>query len=481
MNHAVQYESRGKTSGAALVIALAASLVTMLSVALLIGYISRVIDQQVFLEQRTQARLTEESAVAAICMDLRNSQVSDLNDLPEYMIGPMRTTFTLIETDAVPPREVWFPWDCSGAKAVCPSDRYLFLICETENHLEIDLIDGATLRSLEGFPTYLPSKPEIWTAAGTVADGEPVLIAALRDGKEDTVYTVFSDASIESYPVNLPLWNSLSLFAAGIYDEEPALLISNGWNRAQLVMTGSERVLFAFSEPGTSPAFLSNGGIYGDIGDLHESPDSEFPIVDVFKGDFDSDGTFDLVWAGQNSLTFLSGMNGRLQLDTLPGGTLVAWGGIEGTFNLAGRWMLNDESTVWRKLFWNGFHEYPGLGILTFAWHGRIESLRGIILGSSDGIFRTASVFEGQSRELCPSKGVLISDLDGSGTDILSLEEDGLRIFNNPLTGNGLRLSLRVRTQGNKGMILDNMWWIAIYGYGDDSRIYAGRDGISES
>lgn len=480
-NHSVQHKSGGKTSGAALVITLAASLVTMLSVALLIGYISRVVDQQVFLEQRTQARLTEESAVDALCMDLRNSQVSDFNILPEYRIGPMYTTFTLIETDAVPPREVRLTWDCSSIKAVYPAEDYLFLICEAEDCLKIDLIDSATLSSLEGFPAYLPSKPEFWTAAGTVAEGEPLLLVALREGKEDTVYTVFSDASIESYPVNLPLWNSLSLFSAGIYDEYPALLISNGRNRAQLVMPGSRRVLFAYSEPGTSPAFLGNGNIYGDIGGLQDSPDSEFPVADVFKGDFDGDGIFDMVWAGPNSLSLLSGFSGRLQRDTLTGGILVAWGGIEGTFNLAGRWMLSDESVVWRKLSWNGFQEHPGIGMLTHDWEGRIESLQGVILGSSDGLFRTASTFEGHSRELCSSEGALISDLDGFGTDILSLEEDGLRIFMNPLIGDGLRLSLKVSTWGNNGLIFDNMWWITIYGYGDDSRVYAGREGISES
>ncbi len=481
MNRTTRYALRGKTSGAALVIALAASLVAMLSVALLIGYISRVVDRQVYLEQRTQAKLTEESAVAALCMDFRNSQVSDFSDLPEYRIGPMCTTFTLIETDVVPPREVRLARDCSGTRAVFPAGKYLFLICESENHLEIDLIDSATLSSLEGFPTYLSSKPEVWTAAGIIADGEPLLMAAFREGKEDTVYTVFSDASNEFFPVNLPLWNSLSLVSAGIYDDEPTLLISNGRNRAQLVMPGSERVLFAFSEPGTSPDFLSNGSIYGDIGNLQDSPNSGFPIVDVFSGDFDMDGTFDIVWAGPNSLSFLSGFRGRLQRDTLPEGTLVAWGGIEGTFNLAGRWMLSDESVVWRKLSWNGFQEYPGIGILTLDWEGRIESSCGILLGSSDGIFRTASTFEGHSRELCPSGGVLMSDLDGSGTDILSLEEDGLRIFMNPLSGDGLHLSLRVRTWGNKGLILDNMWWIAIYGYGDGSRVCAGREGVGES
>ena len=480
-NRRIQHESGGKTSGAALIITLTASLVAMLSVVLLIGYISRVNDQQISLEQRTQARLTEESAVAALCMDMKSSQVSDFNDLPEYRIGPMHATFTLIGSDAVPPREVRFTWDCSGTRAVCPVDNYLFLICETENNLEIDLVDGVTLRSLEGFPAYLTSKPEIWAAAGTVADGEPVLMAALRDGKEDTVYTVFSDASIESYPVNLPLWNTLSLFSAGIYDEEPALLISNGKNRAQLVLTGSQRVLFAHSEHGTSPAFLSNGGIYGDFGNLQDSFSSEFQIVDVFSGDFDMDGTFDLVWAGPNSLSFLSGFKGHLQRDTLDEGTLVAWGAIDGTFNLAGRWILSDGSVIWRKLSWNGFQEYPGIGILTHNWESRIESLQGVMLGASDGYLRTVSTVPGHSREICLLEGAVLSDLDGSGTDILSLKDDEIRMFMNPLSGNGLHLSLRVRTHGNNGLILDNMWWIAIYGYGDNSRVYAGREGVSES
>ncbi|MCK5063834.1 MAG: hypothetical protein KAQ97_01055, partial [Candidatus Fermentibacteraceae bacterium] len=62
-----------------------------------------------------------------------------------------------------------------------------------------------------------------------------------------------------------------------------------------------------------------------------------------------------------------------------------------------------------------------------------------------------------------------------------SLEEDELRIFMNPLSGNGMHLSLRVKTLGNRGLIFDNMWWIAIYGYGDGSRVYAGREGIGES
>ncbi len=481
INPSAHYASRGETSGAALVIALAASLAVMLSVAILIGYVSRVVDQQENLEQSTQARLTEESAVDALCMDFRNNQVSDFSDLPEYRIGPMRTTFTLIETDVVPPREVLLARESSDAISVFPAGKYLFLICESENRLEIDLIDTATLSSLEGFPEYLPAIPEVWTAAGIIADGEPLLMAAFREGKEDTVYTVFKDASVVFFPANLPLWNSVSLVSAGFFDEEPTLLISNGRNRAHLVMPASERVLFASSEPGTSPAFLSNGGIYGNIGNLQDSLNSVFPIVDVFRGDFDMDGTEDLFWAGPHSFSFLSGYRGRLHRDTLPEGTLIAWGVIEGTFNLAGRWMLGDGSIVWRKLSWNGFQEYPGIGILALDWEGRIESARGIVMGSTDGIIRTASDVQGQSREFCPSGGVLMSDLDGSGTDILSLEEDGLRVFMNPLSGDGLHLSLRVRTVGNKGLILDNMWWIAIYGHGDGSRVYAGREGVGES
>jgi len=473
---------RGKTSGAALVIALAASLAVMLSVALLIGYISRVVDQQIFLEQRTQAGLTEESAVAALCMGFRNSQVSDFSNLPEFTIGPMHTTFTLVETDVVPPREVRLARESSDTRAVFPAGKYFFLISEFEERLEIDLIDSASLRSLEGFPILLPEKPEAWTAAAIVTDAEPLLIAAFREGKEDIVYTVFKDASTESFLVNLPLWNSLSLVSAGIYHDEPTLLISNGRNRAQLVMPGSERVLFAFSEPGTSPAFISNGSIYGDIGSLLNSPDSGFLIVDVFSGDFDMDGVEDLAWTGPNSLSILSGFRGRLHRDTVPEGTLVAWGMIEGTYNLAGRWILRDESVVWRKLSWNGFQEYPAIGVLTLGWEGRIESSSGIILGSSDGMFRTASTFQDHSQELCPSGGVMTYDLDGSGTDVLSLEEDGLiKIFMNPLSGDGLRFSLRVRTRGNNGLILDNMWWIAIYGYGYDSRVYTGREGVGES
>ncbi|NOQ21740.1 MAG: hypothetical protein GQ565_03680 [Candidatus Aegiribacteria sp.] len=481
MNRSARNAPGGKTSGAALVIALAASLAVMLSVALLFGYITRVVDQQVFLEQRTQAGLTEESAVAALCMDFRNTQVSDFNDLPEYSIGAMRTTFTLMETDVVTTREVRLARESSGTRAVFPAGKYIFLICESENHLEIDLIDSATLISLEGFPIHLPEKPDVWTAGGIIDDGKPLLIAAFREGKEDIVYTVFKDASTESFPVNLPLWNNYSLVSTGFYDDEPALLISNGRNRAQLVMSASERILFAFSEPGTSPAFFSNGSFYGDIGNLQDSPDSGFRIVDIFSGDFDMDGTEDLFWAGPNSFSFLSGFRGRLYRDTLSEGTLVAWGAIEGTFNLAGRWMLNDGSIVWRKLSWNGFQEYPGIGVLSLDWEGRIESSRGVILGSSDGVLRTASTIPSHSREYCPSGGVLMSDLDGSGTDILSLEEDGLRIFMNPLSGDGLHLSLRVRTDGNKGMILDNMWWISIYGYGDASRVYAGREGAGES
>lgn len=483
MNSSARYafSHTGKTSGAALVIALAASFAVMLSVALLIGYISRVVDQQVFLEQRTQAGLSEESAVAALCMDFRNDRISDFSDLPEYSIGTMHTTFTLVETDVVPPREVRFPLGCSETTAVFPAGKYLFLICESENGLEIDLIDSSTLSSLEGFPEYMPANPEVWTAAGVISDGEPMLMAVFREGEEDTVHTVFKDASIESMPVNLPLWNSLSLVSAGFYDDEPALLVSNGRNRAHLVMPASESVLFAFSESGTTPAFLSNGSIYGEIGDIKDSPNSDLPIVDVLSGDFDIDGTEDLYWAGPNSFSFLSGFRNRLHRDTFPGGTLTAWGVIEGTFRIAGRWMLNDGSIVWRTLSLNGFQEYPGIGPLTLDWEGRIESSRGIMLGSSDGYFRTASTDPDHYREFCPSGRVLMTDLDGSGTDILSLGEDGLSLFLNPLTGDGFLLSLRVRTDGNKGNILDNMWWISIYGNRDNARVYAGREGIGES
>ncbi len=469
----MKYYRRNRTGGA-LVIALAAALVIMLSVMLLLGLVSRTVNEQLILEERTQARYTEESAISALCMDLRQGAVTDPSHIPSYTIGRLTTSFDLEDIETIPPRDVSLNIPGFTPHSVSSSGEHLCITGKLNDSLAILLIDGFTLEDLNGFPLAICPEPESWAVSVLSVNGLPEVMLAVEDSQ--TLYTISGEGNVTTISLPVSLVRSSSLAMAGYYGDEPAMIITNGSNRAVLLLPESGRTLFISSESGTCPVFLGEGDIFGTVSSSFNSFGSGFPVVDIMTGDLNRDGIEDTGWAGSSGLVFRSGINGTIERDQYGLGRLLAWGTIDGRFGFGGRWLRRDGSAVWRNLSYYGFQEYTAAGLLARNWEGRIESAEGSIIGSIDGVYTMSSIASGQSREFGGFTGASLIDIDRSVSDLVSVEQEMVRLLMNPLVGDGLRLTLTSRTEASE-VTLTNTWWVDLFRSSRGIRVYAGREG----
>jgi len=467
----------GGRRGAALVIALAASVVVMLSVVLLLGYISRMVGTQFELEERAQARLTEESAVLGLAKLLREGRIEDVNNLPELTTGIMTTFFAVEDIQPTPPRELLIALGLYNDPIVLPSGTGLFIAGTRNGLVEIGHIDPFTGRMSPGFPVEVCSAPIYWDAAAGTIEGESVAFVLTRDGNGDEIYCISSDGTINSTTSSVILWNGNSRLSVGEYDSEPALLVSDGSNRSQMIAPGSGTILYGSSPSGTCPVFLDGGGLYGTF---NAEPDNGFlglQILDVFQGDFNRDGSSDIAWAGSATFAFQSGTSGEPIVDAIPGARLLAWGSLEGRFGLSGCWLQRDGTILWRRLSWNGFRDYSASGALNREWSGRFDGTNNMMMGIMGDSISIVSMSMGYARSICPAEDGLIGDIDGSTPDVICLESGDAALVMNPLDGDGLLLSTSTRTCRNDRMVTRNTWRFYIFGAGENRRIFIESEG----
>jgi hypothetical protein len=457
--------------GAALIIAMTAAVVVMLSVMLLLGYISGMVDQQSVLEDRTQARLTESSAVDGLAWLLDKNLIEDGNNLPRFTVGTMTTTFDVDGMENTPPYEFRILLDGYDDPLLLASGEGLFIVGIRDGVIIVDLFDPLTGRSVSGYPVEVCGETDSWIAAAGTVGGEPVAFVIARGGGVDQICCI-QNGSLTVSETDVIVLSGNSLFSVGELDTEPALLVSNGSNWAQLIAPGTGTVYYGSSPSGTSPVFLPDGRVYG-----HFSPDPLFAfpgagIVDNFLGDFNRDGTPDVAWAGPHSFTFFSGLTGELILDNVAGHVLVAWGSVEGRFKLGGCWMSSDGTRTWRRLSYNGFRDYSAGGVLDFEWFGRIEGLNNMLIGIVGDSIGIANLAQGELTPVCSALSGFMGDIDGSNIDIISIDDSDARLIMNPLDGNGFVIMTLADTQRRDRTIIRNGWDFYIYGAGDNRRVF---------
>jgi hypothetical protein len=462
----------GGRRGAALVIALAASVVVMLSVVLLLGYISRMVGTQVELEERAQARLTEESAVLGLARLLREGRIEDINNLPEFTTGIMTTFFAVEEIQPTPPRELLIALDSYSYPLVLPSGTGLFIAGTRNGLIEIGLIDPFTGRMSPGFPVEVCDTPIYWDVAAGSIDGESVAFVLTREQNGDQIYCISSDGTVISTTSCVILWNGNSHLSVGEYDSEPALLVSDGGNLSQMIAPGSGTILYGSSASGTCPVFLEEGGLYGTFSTEPGFNILGLHVLDVFQGDFNRDGVSDIAWAGSTTFAFQSGTSSEPIVDAVPGGRLLAWGSLKGRFGLSACWLQRDGTKLWRRLSWIGFRDYSASGALNRDWSGRFDGSNNMMMGVMGDSISIVSMGMGYTRGICPAEDGLIGDIDGSTPDVISLESGDAALVMNPLDGDGLLLSTCTRTYRADRMITRNDWRFYIFGTGENRRIF---------
>jgi hypothetical protein len=295
----------------------------------------------------------------------------------------------------------------------------------------------------------------------------------------DTVYSVI-DGEVTSMAADIVVWNPASLYSVGAAGDGPGLIVTNGWNWAQLLVPETGKVYYGYSPSGTCPVFLPDGSVFGQFGN---EPRFGFPgtgIADAFAGDFDRDGTPDVAWAGPVSMAFLSGRTGELTLDSSPGNLLVAWGSVGGRFDLGGCWMDAEGSREWRRLSYNGFQPYTSGGVLDYEWFGRVDGQNNMMAGIIGESIGTASLSLGELTLYCDAGSGFMGDVDGAGSDIVCLDGNGLRLVMNPLEGDGLVIRTSAGTRRGGTVVTRNGWDFYIYGEGDDRRVFVEGEGTAD-
>jgi hypothetical protein len=280
------------------VIAVAASAVVLLSASLLLGYLNGMIRQQGGLELMAQARLSQASAA-----DWARSQLlrGDFPDDPVLMeTGGMLTELIPLERNPAPPLTLALGDFCSAGAAPVACSGGVVVVERSGESLLIGLLSIPDLRQVDGFPLTIPSggSPFLVAGFGEGSDEYACMVVIKRQGGLE-VCLVGLDAGLSS--VSCP-GRGLPVDAraeAGIADGDPVLLLSGS--------DGSVRISFPTGDvvglqplPGTCPVFLA-GRILCVAPDQANS--SQGSVIDVFRGDFDQDGSTDVAWAAQASMT----------------------------------------------------------------------------------------------------------------------------------------------------------------------------------
>ncbi|MCK5116720.1 MAG: hypothetical protein KAR44_08975 [Candidatus Aegiribacteria sp.] len=460
----------------AVTLAVFSSAVVMISLVLLVNYISGVVDRQAALEESVQVQLTEESAVAGLNMDLMNSNIRDFSDIPVYSLGGLDTSFRMVGTSAVPPLEL--TWRSQGSRilSALPVGKNIFVLSEYDNGLRIDLLTGTDVENSVEVLLIPEWNAEQYSIAGSSCSGSPVLFLLTRTLGREYVTIVSPETGSESYNVSLPFWNESSLLSAGCIGGKPALLISEGTNQAQLFIQDSLPLLTVSSPPGTTPVFYGQDQLYGSM-DGSYTENGKYPIYSVLQDDFDENGSDDLLFIGSGSLSFVSEASGSFILDTLPGGRLLAWGLTERDMILSAKWIEGTSHERWRALTEEGFADSAGPEFHPFNWEGRLASSRNSIIGSIDGSIIIADENSEKLITVCNTQNAVLCELDGEDLDLIYTDNDLLTILLNPLDGDGLILTLRSVTYNDDTILSENIWNIQIYGNIHNRRVQYERAG----
>ncbi len=458
----------------AVTLALFSSAVVMISLVLLVNYITGVVDRQAALEESVQAQLTEESAVEGLNMDLTNSNIRNFANIPVYSIGGLETSFRMIGTSAVPPLEL--SWRSQGSRILSslPVGRSIFILSESDGGLRIDLLTGTDVDNSVEILLIPQWTAEQYSIAGTLCSGSPVLFLLTRTSGREEVTIISPGTGSESYDIDIPFWNESSLLSAGCILGRPALLISEGRNQAQLFVPDSLKLLTVSSPPGTTPVFYGQDQLYGSMDGGYQE-NVKYPVISVLHDDFDSNGTDDLLFVGYGSLAFVSEAEGSFILDTLPGGRLVAWGLTERDMILSAKWIEGTSHERWRALTEEGFADSAGPEFHPFNWEGRLASSRNSIIGSVDGIIVIADENSEKLITVCNSQNAVFCQLDGEDLDLIYTDSDFLTILLNPLDGDGLILTLRSVTCNDDNILSEKTWNIQIYGNIHNRRVQYER------
>lgn len=437
-------------AGAALVIALAASAVVALSVALLLGYINRMTLEQARRERMAQARLSQASAGDMIGAMLASERVPFTNGDGFLELSGQTTRISYESKTGLPPVRIGLS-SVAGLEGFRPveSSGSIVLAGVRGGRFEAWEFDGSTGEPLPRSPIVICEASGDWLAAG-FGRGSGRLFAAASEGPSGvTVSLVGVDGSVVGVATDLPSLDGFARAEAGTAGGQPVLVLSGPAGARAFYFASGESVEMT-SPPGTCPV-MARGAIW-TASTREDAAEGEayIPVLDVLRGDWDADGSEDICWIAGDRVTVMLSSSGALLCDSCPGAGPGAWGDMGGTLGLAVRWNTPAGITAWRNLAAGRFSNMAGGGALALPWEGRLSCGRGFVAGSMEG---KVELYTSAGRPLADLGGSLeaVLDLDGGSADFVLHGEEGWSVVLDPADGPGEAHTWRLTTAGEDG------------------------------
>lgn len=453
--------------GSALILALAAMAVVSLSIILLLGYLSNMINQQNYREATVQARFAQESAVDGFQLALSRGEVDLSGNLPSFELGGMNTRFTIEEINGSGIHSTTFNFPSSGVNQFATAPHAaLAALRSNSSDLFVEVYDPVRSRGITSFEIDA-SGASRWLLAGA-SEGLydiGVLGAVLMDKpSEDQVILLCKNGTQELYTGNISLWRNSSIVSLSLYNGSPVLTVTNGKNQAEIIILDEWQVMRLKAPEGTCPVITGSGLILASS--LAISPGgipvfTSLPVNGWIEEDADGDGRDDIVWFSDRSIAAWLASRDTLFVDIIDGMELESWGILDANGGLVCTWISAGGFRMHKRLSWSGFHNLPVNPFSGADWSGRVFNINNWFTGRSDGNVVLRNSIASVDTILC-SEDALFYDFYGDGIDVLTYRDEKLEIFLNVLRDDGTYLNISARTYG-KGVVLDETYTFAVF------------------
>ncbi len=463
-------ESRVSGSrGAAILLAVAAAMIVMMAVGILFFMLDRMVSDQLRREEEVQMGLTEEGALDALMLEVSMGGPLERGAVRCFQLGGVTTTLTVGGSEPAPPRTAGFPVGGESAPVLVPSGESIFAVTPDDGHT-VTVFSGASGERIGSF--RLGIERELTGACRAQWQGADGAVLVFGTGESCSVLVVNREGVVRTVETGLGRVGPGSVITFGGDPGEPLLAVSDGHNLGTLVDLSEGATGRLISPPGTCPLVTPSGRVFGEPG----APSSFTlapPVNDAFFGDFNRDGREDIAWAGPRSLVCLTS-SGLYRGSPSPDAFLCAWGSVEGSLGLGGRWILPGGVTLWTRLNHDGFGEFTPAGALSLPWEGAFYGSVSGVAGVSEGRALLAAG-GGYSTVLLENGPYTWGDGDGADVDLFSASPGEFLAVFNPLSGDGLAQTVNSRSTGER-IVRSGVYTLLIFDGPGEWRVFAQRE-----
>jgi len=444
----------GRNRGGLLLL-LAAGVTLFLSVTVLYRFVSTMFTGQDRMEQDFRLSLARASAADYAGHMYRSGLADPGSDLDPIASGQFVSSFNTLNArfvESVDHHANTFPAGTAASAASSPGGVFLgavpgdsLVIVKRGNCRDFQRVDERINLCLA---------PETWFLEGASPSLDPVCFAVCSYASVSGLFSIFEDGSYRAYSLGDFSVSSGSRLTSGLVQGNPCALITDGGNRGLLLDLENGDLSYISSTPGTCPAVMPDGRVYGSPGPRGYEEEGSSAVSDLFFLDIDLDGVTDAAWVTENSLACTSSALDSLMVDRSDSASLTAWGYLGGRYGLGGLWSRADGTVSWRKFTFAGFSPVLHETVFTENFTGRIVQQHDLYLAIEP---RGVTVLDKWGVALLREENAVAADFDGSGTvDLLILGEDGETLRLDPTSPGSVILTLEVSTVDSRSELTDS-------------------------